>query len=166
VYGAAKRAACLALEALAKQEGRELVWARIFHVHGPGDAPSRLIPSVVSRLARGEPIDLTDGAQKRDHLHVADLGAALAALVDADVAGVVNVCSGEPVTLREVVEAAAAAVGRPDLLRFGARPRHPDELAYLAGDGSRLRATGWRPRFGLVDGIADAVAWQLSQSHV
>jgi dTDP-6-deoxy-L-talose 4-dehydrogenase (NAD+) len=163
LYAASKRAAYLALDALARQTTRELVWARIFHLHGPGDAEVRLIPAVVRRLANGEPIDLSDGLQLRDHLHVADAGRAIAALAEGEVLGPVNVCSGDPVTLRRVVEAAAAVVGRPDLLRFGARPRRPDDVAFLAGDASLLRSTGWTPRFGLADGVRDAVEWQLAR---
>lgn len=163
VYGATKRAAFVALEALARQEQRELVWTRIFHIHGPGDAAARLIPFVVRRLLRGEAVELTDGMQLRDHLHVADVASAIATLVEGDVLGAVNVCSGEAVTLRRVVEAAAATTGRADLLRFGARPRRAEEVGYLVGDPALLKSTGWSPRFNLEDGVRDAVTSQMAQ---
>jgi nucleoside-diphosphate-sugar epimerase len=158
VYGAAKLAARTAIEALAEQEGKSFAWGRIFHLHGPGDAPERLVPSIVRKLRQGVAVDLTDGTQIRDHLHVADVGAALAAIAVSDANGVVNVCSGDPVTLRHVVELVANAVGRPDLLRFGALPHRPGETMFLAGDAARLRSLGWSPRWALEDGLRDAVA--------
>ena len=36
--------------------------------------------------------------------------------------GPVNICSGRPVTVRQLVEQIADEYGRRDLLRFGARP--------------------------------------------
>jgi nucleoside-diphosphate-sugar epimerase len=158
VYGAAKLAAFTAIEALAAQERKSFAWGRIFHLHGPGDAPPRLIPSIVSKLRRGVAVDLTDGTQVRDHLHVEDVGAAMAALAESDANGIANVCSGEPVTLRHVVEIVASAAGRPDLLRFGALAHRPGETTFLAGDGVRLQHLGWAPRWSLEEGLRDAVA--------
>ena len=43
--------------------------------------------------------------------------------------------SGEPVRIRELVEALGVASGRPDLLRIGARPANPAEPAVLTATG-------------------------------
>jgi nucleoside-diphosphate-sugar epimerase len=158
LYGVCKLAACSTVEALANQEEKGFAWTRIFHIHGPGDAPSRLIPSIVNQLRRGEQVDLTDGNQVRDHLHVADVGSAIARIAVSDDNGIFNVCSGEPVTLRTVVEIAAAAVGRQDLLRFGTRPHRPGEVMFLAGNATRLKQLGWSPAFTLESGLRDSVA--------
>ncbi len=158
LYGVCKRAACTAIEALATEEKKEFAWARIFHIHGPGDSRARLIPSIVAQLRRGAVVELTDGTQVRDHLHVSDVGTAIAAIALGEARGVVNVCSGEPVTLRRVVEIVADVVGRPDLLRFGVRARSAGEATFLAGDATRIRQLGWRPRFSLEEGLRDAVA--------
>ena len=71
--------------------------------------------------------------------------------------GIYNVCSGQPVTLRQVLETVGEIVGGTALLRFGARPHRPGETMFLAGDPGRLRALGWSPRFGLEDGLRDAL---------
>jgi nucleoside-diphosphate-sugar epimerase len=157
VYGAAKLAACTAIQALATEEAKGFAWGRIFHLHGPGDAPARLVPSIARKLRQAVAVDLTDGTQIRDHLHVADVGSAMAAIAESHTNGVVNVCSGEPVSLRSVVELVADTAGRPDLLRFGALAHRPGETLFLAGDSTRLRGLGWRPRWTLEDGLRDAV---------
>lgn len=157
LYAACKHAAWHVARRLAAEAGAELAWARIFHLHGPGEDPRRLIPWVARQLASGTAVDLTDGTQVRDHLHVADVAAGLAALLAPGASGIFNVCSGQPVTLRQVLETLADVVGGKPLLRFGARPHRAEETMFLAGDASRLRDLGWTPRFGLRDGLADAV---------
>jgi nucleoside-diphosphate-sugar epimerase len=157
LYASCKLGAYLVLRALAASAGAELAWGRIFHLHGPGEDRARLLPWIAGELRRGHAVELTDGTQVRDHLHVADVAAALVALARPGVAGAHNICSGEPVTLRRVIEIVARAVGGEELLRFGARPHRPGEVMFLAGDASRLAALGWRPRWTLEDGLRDAV---------
>ena len=166
LYAACKLAAWQVVRSLAGQHGAQSVWARLFHVHGPGEAPDRLVPSVARALAGGQPFDLSPGDQVRDQLHVKDVADALVHLAAGEATGVFNVCSGEPVTLRQVATAVGQALGRADLLRFGARCYAPGELMFLAGDPARLRATGWRPRVtDLAAGIADAVVGYVAANR-
>jgi len=157
LYGGCKHAAWWVTRSLATAAGAELSWARVFHLHGPGEDATRLIPWVARELRAGRPVELTDGTQVRDHLHVSDVAAGFVTLLARGTSGVFNLCSGQPVTLRQVLETVGEIVGRRDLLRFGARPHRPGEAMFLAGDSSRLRALSWRPRFGLRDGLLDAL---------
>jgi nucleoside-diphosphate-sugar epimerase len=158
LYASCKYAAYLTLRALTREADAELVWARVFHVHGPGESPGRLLASAAAALRAGRSFDLTSGGQVRDHLHVADVGRAVALLVAPGVVGPVNVCSGKPVRLRDVLLTLGELLGRPELLRFGALPDRPGEVQFLAGDAARLRALGFKPRFStLRDGLADAL---------
>jgi nucleoside-diphosphate-sugar epimerase len=91
---------------------------------------------------------------------VADVAGAFAALLDGGVEGAVNVGSGEPVALKDVVRELGERVGRPELVRLGALPAAPNDPPALVADVSRLRGeVGWRPAFGLGRGLDDAVAW-------
>ena len=56
-----------------------------------------------------------------------DVAEAFVALLDGNVRGPVNIGSGNGVAVREVIELAGAAVGRPDLIRFGAVETRSDE---------------------------------------
>ena len=146
LYAACKQAARLVAEQLA--DGRaSFAWARLFHLHGPGEDPARLVPMVAARLRRGEPVELTSGAQVRDYLRVEEMAEALALLVEADVTGTVHVCSGRPVTLRALLEGLAGVLGRPGLLRFGALPYRPGDRMNVSGAPETLRRLGWAPRF-------------------
>lgn len=157
LYGACKHAAWLVARALAAAAGARLVWGRVFHLHGPGEDGRRLIPWVAEQVRAGRAVDLTDGTQVRDHLHVADVASGLLTLLSAPSSGIYNICSGEPVSLRHVLEIVGELAGDTSLLRFGARSHRPGEAMFLAGDSARLRQLGWAPRFGLRDGLADGL---------
>ena len=116
------------------------------------------MPSVVRALSRGEIARCTHGRQVRDFLHVEDAASAFAALLDGAVEGPVNVASGTPVTVREVVLAAARCLGAADRVEFGALPAPPDEPPFLVADVGRLaREVGWSPSFGLEGGLEKTV---------
>jgi len=151
LYGESKNAL---REALGEDD---VAWGRIFFLYGPHEHPERLVPSVVRPLLRGDEAQVSEGSQVRDFLHVADVGDAFAALVDSDVNGPVNVASGEGRSVREVVEAAAGAVGRPELVRFGAPV---DEEPLVVADVTRLRdEVGWTPARTLAQGLTETVEW-------
>lgn len=159
-YGVCKNAVRQLLEAFAGRTDLSLAWARLFFLYGPGEQAERLAPSVIRPLLRGEPAACSEGRQIRDFLHVADAAAAMVRLLDSPLTGAVNVASAQPIAVRDLVLAIAARIGRPDLVRLGARPMRANEPALIVGDNSRLtQDLGWRPRFGLDDGLDDAIGW-------
>jgi len=160
LYGAAKHGLHVTAERYAAQAGVSFAWGRIFFVFGPHEHPARLAASVCAALVRGEPAETGAGTQVRDFLYSGDLGDAFAALLDSPVQGAVNVASGEPRRIRDLVAALGEAAGRPDLLRIGARPSNPSEPAELTAAVDRLRdEVGWRAPRTLEQRAADTIAW-------
>ena len=164
LYAACKHSAWHLARVLAGEADAELAWARIFHIHGPGENERRLIPWVAGQLGAGMPVSLTDGTQIRDHLHVSDVAAGLVAMLRPGAAGIYNVCSGQPIKLRSVLETIGDLVGRRNLLKFGALQHRPNEAMYVAGNPGRLRTLGWTPRFDLRDGLIDALQGRYETS--
>jgi len=160
VYSAAKTAASTMLAAMAGQSDVTTTWARLFLQYGPGEDGRRLVPAVVSALLRGERVATTLGEQVRDFLHISDVAEALVAVVEAKFSGTVNIGSGRPVTVREVVETLAEHVGRGELVDFGALPYRDGDPRFICADNSSLlELTGWRPAFSLTSGLADTATW-------
>jgi nucleoside-diphosphate-sugar epimerase len=96
----------------------------------------------------------------RAFLHVADVGAAFAALLDSELAGPVNIGAAERIAVADLIGEIARQIGRPDLVRLGARPLPPGEPPLLVPDVQRLQTElGWQPQFALHEGLADAIAW-------
>jgi nucleoside-diphosphate-sugar epimerase len=161
LYGACKAAVGSIAGALAREPGGlSAAWGRIFFLHGPHEKPARLVPSVIGHLLRGEPAPCSHGEQVRDFLHVEDVAAGFVALLDSNVRGAVNVASGAPVAVKDVVTRIGARIGRPDLLRLGALPQPPGDPPRLVADVRRLRdEVGFQPRIGLDEGLGRTIEW-------
>jgi nucleoside-diphosphate-sugar epimerase len=163
LYGAAKAASELYGNALAAGMGLPFVTLRLFGVFGVGEGPQRLIPYLIERLRRDEPVDLTAGKQVRDFLYVEDVVEAfMLAAGDGMLAPyeAYNVCSGQPVRIREIGELVADMMAKPRaLLQWGRRPYRRDEPMWIVGDSRRfVEATSWRPKVSFPEGILRVIA--------
>ena len=84
------------------------------------------------------------------------------------VEGIVNIGSGEEVTVRALVEMIADAVGAPrSMLEFGAIAAAPGDSPRVVADVRRLRdEVDFRPRWQLGDGLAKTVEWWRSRESL
>lgn len=159
-YGVAKLAQTQ-LALLARRRGMSITVARPFNLIGPGMptglAPSRFAREIVAARAAGRSwVEVGDLSPVRDYLEVDEASAALWAvsLSGADEA-VVNVCSGLPVSMREIFDGLAEQAGveieprpAPSLMRGKA------EVPVSIGDPTRLsRLWGRAPTFSLRDAL-------------
>ena len=132
-YAAAKVSAFQMLSQLLLPTGQSFAWCRLFYLYGEGEDARRLVPYLRVKLAAGELVELTGGRQIRDFLDVREAGERIAAVALSDQQGPVNICSGRPITVRELAERIADEVGRRDLLRFGARLENPFDPPCIIG---------------------------------
>ncbi len=163
-----------ASELLFRSEGVDWVLLRPFGVYGPWEQPGRLLPSLLTGLCADHPVSLTDGKQVRDFVYVEDAADAFVkALESRDASGkVINIGSGQGVTVREFALAAARhAAGegseRPgkELLRFGDHPRREADAPHLVARCDRAAALlGWKAANTLDEGIEKSAAWYASPS--
>ena len=75
-------------------------------------------------LLRGEQIEFDAGVDIRDFMHIEDIASAIAALVERQFDGAVNVASGEPLSVRAVIEEIALHLRVQARVVFGA-PSEP-----------------------------------------
>jgi nucleoside-diphosphate-sugar epimerase len=159
LYAAAKASTRLMAEPIARRLELPFCWVRPFYQYGPFEDPRRLVPYVIDTLAKGEEAGVTKGTQVRDFLHVADVGSAIAAAALSALTGPVNIGSGRPVTVRDIVATIAAILGREGQVKFGARPDNPTDPPFICADNRKLvEATGWAPRHDLRSGLEDTIA--------
>jgi nucleoside-diphosphate-sugar epimerase len=119
-----------------------------------------LVPSVICNLLLNREAPCSHGRQIRSFLHVADVGEAFAAVLDSELEGPVNIGSDERVALADLVDRIGRQIGRPDLLRLGARPAPLHEPSLLVPEIHRLRDEAqWLPRFTLDEALNDTIAW-------
>lgn len=120
-YAGAKAAAFMALSQWLPRQRVAFAWCRLFYLHGEGEDERRLVPYLRTKLAAGESAELTHGRQIRDFLEVREAGRMIVETSLSDEQGPVNICSGLPITVRQLAEQIADEYGRRDLLKFGAR---------------------------------------------
>jgi nucleoside-diphosphate-sugar epimerase len=159
-YAQCKLALQRTLADVGRRNHLSTAWGRIFFQFGPYEHPDRLVPSVICNLLLNREAPCSHGRQVRSFLHVADVGAAFAAVMDGDLEGPVNIGSEERVTVAELVERIGRQIGRPDLLRMGARSAPANEPLLLVPAVHRLRDQAqWRPRFTLDQAVSETIAW-------
>ncbi|MDH6238284.1 GDP-mannose 4,6-dehydratase [Cryobacterium sp. CG_9.6] len=166
VYGGSKLAGEAYTRAYFRTYGMDTVVVRPFNTYGPrshfeGDS-GEVLPRTIVRLLAGErPVIFGDGKQTRDFMHVYDTSAALALLADTSgLAGeTLNLGSGTEVSMNDLCEAVAVAVGRPDLVPVHDIAR-PGDVRRLLGDPTHTASlTGFAPTVEFADGVADLVEW-------
>jgi nucleoside-diphosphate-sugar epimerase len=159
LYGAAKHAFHTALAGYAKQAGFSLGWARCFFIYGADEHPNRLVASVAGALLDGRPAESSHGRQIRDYAHVDDVADGIAMLTLSDAAGAYNIATGQALALKDIINELAAQVGRPDLVRLGARQAQPFEPPIILGDTAKSRAAfGFETKIDLKTGLAQTLA--------
>ena len=166
-YGVCKHAFQLLLTAFSEYAKLSSAWGRLFFLYGPHEPQERLVASAIRSILLEQPARCSHGQQIRDFLYVQDAADALVALLDSEVLGPVNIASGAPVAVREVVQMIADQLQRPNLIRLGALPSAENEPPLLLADVARLRdEVGWSPRYDLASGLAETISWwKLQQTE-
>jgi len=139
-YGFAKDSLRRQLEYLKTTHPFNLVWSRLFYLHGEGQAENSLFPQLRKAVERGDAtFDMSGGEQLRDYLPVSEVARSLIALAmkQADI-GVVNVCSGQPVSVRKLVEGWIVDKGWSIDLNLGCYPYPDYEPLAFWGDRRKL----------------------------
>jgi len=164
-----------------RQYGTRYLCAMPTNLYGPGDnynlATSHVLPALIRKLheakVRGEKTVTLwgTGAPRREFLYSDDMAAAcvhlmalppdrLATLVNNREPPLVNVGSGEDLTIRELAEHVRAIVGTDAAIEWDTSK--PDGTPRKLLDVGRLRSLGWRPTVTLDDGIRRAYADYLN----
>jgi nucleoside-diphosphate-sugar epimerase len=166
LYGVSKDCAQRLQGAYCTSQGISGAWGRVFHLYGPGEHPGRLVPTLIAGLLQGRAVPCTQGNQFRDYLHVSDVASAFAALLDSEVQGPVNIGSGKPLLLKDLIGKVAEIIGREDLARLGALPSPEHEPHLLVASTARLeREVSWRPALDINRGLSETVAWWRENRH-
>lgn len=164
LYGSSKAAGGLLASAVAKDMGVGLRILRLFKVYGSGEAPHRLLPTLVSGLNQKQRVAISSGTQILDFVYIDDV---IEALVRADhhirdhgAVATWNVSTGEGHSVRRFAQLVANAMNADsNLLGFGEIAMRKDDEPWLVGNPELIRAElGWYPQTDLETGVKAAVA--------
>jgi GDP-L-fucose synthase len=167
-YAIAKIAGIMHVQAVRRQYGLPWISAMPTNLYGPGDnfstEGSHVMPALIRRYDEATlsgvdtVVNWGTGLPRREFLHVDDMAAAcLHLLENYDGPEQVNVGTGSDVTIRELAETVAAAVGYEGSMEWDTSK--PDGTPQKLLDVSKLTDAGWTARIGLAEGVKNTVDW-------
>jgi nucleoside-diphosphate-sugar epimerase len=164
LYGISKASLYRVLSSYASLSDLSLAWGRIFFLYGSNEPKGRLVPAVINNLLDNKEAPCSHGQQIRDFMHVQDVADAFTALLDSEIEGAVNIASGSPVTIKEVVTMIADKIDSQSKPEFGAIAANPTEPPKILAETARLKnELGWEPRYTLEQGIDETINWWSNQ---
>ncbi|MFK4147409.1 GDP-L-fucose synthase family protein [Streptomyces sp. NPDC004065] len=173
-YAIAKIAGITQVQSYRRQYGAAYISAMPTNLYGPGDnfdlATSHVLPALIRRFhearAAGAPevVLWGSGTPRREFLHVDDVAAACALLLERyDAEAPVNIGCGEDLPISELAELVREVTEyRGEIVWDTGKP---DGTPRKLLDVSRLTALGFKPAVPLRDGIAATYRWWLEQQR-
>jgi len=176
-YAIAKIAGVFQVQAYRRQHGVSYISAMPTNLYGPGDnfdlETSHVLPALIRRMHEAKATGAAQvtlwgsGTPRREFLHVDDLAAACAFLLDKyDDPEPINVGVGRDISIRQLAELVAEVVGYGGEITFD--PSKPDGTPRKLLDVSRIAELGWQAQVPLREGIASTYRWYvdtLAQHH-
>ena len=160
-YAACKSATRNILTQITAGTGTSLAWARLFFLYGPRERKNRLVRSVIESLLSGGRARVSTGEAIRDFSHVADVAAGIVHVLEhEELTGSVNVASGKPTPVHDVVRTVSQILIAEDRVDWGSNESSPlNEAPSIVADVSKLAESGFVPAFDLESGLRDTIAW-------
>ena len=154
-YAFSKTASAYFIKMLHNSEGFPGVVLRLFLVYGPGQDNKRFLPQIIKGCLENKVFKTSKGVQTRDFCYIDDVVEVIikAATSKAAKGHVINIGSGKPVLVKDVVKKVMALTGggRPI---FGSHPYRKNENMKICADiGLAKRILKWKPRTNIDDGL-------------
>ena len=141
LYGIAKNALREATFLSARAHGAVAQWIRAYYIVGDDKFGNSIFSKLLAAAEEGRTtFPFTTGKNRYDFISVDDLGEQIAAIVDqTEVDGIINACTGEPMSLAERVEAYIRDNDLGITLEYGAFPDRPYDSPGVWGDPTKIR---------------------------
>ncbi len=165
-YGTCKNSLHEMVRQFSNQTGLSYAWGRVFFLYGPYEYPERLVASFICALLNNRNEQCLHGNLIRDFLHVQDVASAFVSLLESNVIGPINIASGNPASLKEIVSTIAEKLNKRELVSFRENPPPSHEPRLLVADTQRLNdEIGWKPYYDLERGLEQTIEWWKNQKR-
>jgi dTDP-glucose 4,6-dehydratase len=159
-YSASKASADLLCMAYGRTYGLDVRITRASNNFGPRQHPEKLIPTLITRALRDQPLPIYgDGLNVRDWLYAEDHGEAIWLVFRKGKAGeAYNVGAGQERANLDVARLVLAELGKPERLITFVKDRPGHDRRYSV-DSTKVRALGWKPRREFEPALRETVRW-------
>ena len=131
-YARSKAKAYAALSEEFLNSSTQFAWCRLFYLYGDNEDKQRLVPYIREKLILDQEVHISNGHFTRDYLDVEIAGACIAEIALSSETGPINVCSGLPITIKELALKISQEYDRSNLLRFNNSINSTDPV-YVVG---------------------------------
>ncbi len=163
-YSASKISADKLAESFFRSYEMPVVTVRPFNTYGPRQSARAVIPTIISQALTRDKIQLGSLTPVRDFTYASDTAAGFVAAAKSDqaIGEVINLGTGEGITIGELVERIMRIVGRDlpvitDDQRI--RPAGSEVMRLLSNNTKARELTGWTPRVGFDEGLKQVVEY-------
>ena len=137
----------------------KLIEPRFFSLYGPNDAENTMIMSIMRKMLRNEPCNLTQAIQKWDFLYIKDAINGLIDLVQKNVeSGIYNFASGDIRMLKDYIEEMKSVLRSNSALNYGVLPYPKTGMVSIMANIEKLRSIGWYAKIPFKVGILNIKA--------
>ena len=131
------------------------------NLFGPFQGKTKFIPYIIDNLKKGDPLNVTPCEQKRDFIYVDDFAWVISRLLEnynKAVGEIINVSSGESISLKEIIESCRKALGSVSQVNYGALPYRENEMMDLKCSVVKLESIIGQPiRFDVSKRILELI---------
>ncbi|MFE4464985.1 NAD-dependent epimerase/dehydratase family protein [Oerskovia sp. NPDC056781] len=141
LYGIAKDALRRSLGVVTDGKGVAVQWLRCYYIYGDDERGNSIFGKIAAAAQAGQKeFPFTSGKNRYDFIEVGELAEQIAAVsLQRDVTGIINCCTGEPVSLADEVEAYIARHGYDITLAYGAFPDRAYDSPGVWGDAGKIK---------------------------
>ncbi len=154
-YAFAKSASTNFIKYLFKSENFPGTVLRPFIIYGPGQKTDRLIPYVINKALNNENFSVSSGEQIRDFLYVDDAVDAIFLALDNDVVNgrIINIGSGDPRTVKSVIEKIIKEIGSGNPVFGDLKIRDGENLNLYPNLGLAKKLLNWESKINIDTGL-------------
>ena len=143
LYGISKNALRQSLMVLNKNKNNDfnLYWLRGYYIFGNDEKNHSIFTKLLEKEAQGEKLfPFTTGENQYDFISIENLALEIAlASVQNEVKGIINVCSGKPISLKEMVESFIKKNNLKIRLNYGVFPSRPYDSKIIYGNPDKIK---------------------------
>lgn len=160
-YSFSKVATCHLLQMLFKTENLKAVILRLFLVYGPTQNEKRFLPQLIKNSLNNQKIPTTFGEQIRDFCYVKDVVRAIFLTLENKKAlgHVINIASGNPTSIKEIVEKVVGLVGKGEPSFGSVQYRSNESMSLYANINKAKKILNWQPEYKLQKGLQETIDW-------
>jgi len=157
-YGVSKNAFKNISKVYCEQNNIQWSWIRPCYVYGPGDVGTRLVPSIINKLINKQEIILNSCDTIIDYLYIDDFCIAINKIIENNLEGIFNICSGKEYKLTDIIEFIFKNISPNTKPIFNPELDRKYSSKYVCGSNEKLKSkTDWEDNVNIQKGLLQTI---------